>query len=124
MKYAALAVVFLTGCAMQPHEMAAMSQYDLCDVTITSFETPRSYYARKYARDNGIDCSTQRAYADARRFEAMQGLAASAAIMNQARPPQPVIYMNPFPPPEPQTIIIQQPVRPYRFIDSSPYRYR
>lgn len=124
MKYAAIAALFLSGCALQPHEMAQMSKYQICDISITSFGTPRSFSAKRYAAENGIDCSDQRAYFDAQRYQATQGLAVSAAIMNQARPPQPVIYMNPFPPPEPQTIIIQQPVRPYRFIDSSPYRYR
>ena len=118
-----ISAVALSGCAMQPHEMAIMSQYDLCDVTITSFETPRSYYARKYARENGIDCRPQRAESDYRKYQAMQGLAVSAAIMNQSRQPlPPPVMLNPFPPAQPQTIIIQQPVRPYRFIDSSPYR--
>lgn len=49
-------------------------------------------------------------------------LEAGLRLMEIGQPRYAPIYMNPFPPAQPQQIIIQQPVRPYRFIDSSPYR--
>lgn len=49
-------------------------------------------------------------------------LEAGLRLMEIGQPRYAPVYVNPFPPAQPQQIIIQQPVRPYRFIDSSPYR--
>ena len=49
-------------------------------------------------------------------------MATGAAIMSANRPPQNYqapMYLQPYPS---DTVIIQQNTRPYRFIDSSPYK--